>query len=340
MDDFGPLETLLQNPDLIEIMINGPDSIYVWDRWKGHIRANVQFDDTTHLREIMDRVLASFGETISFERPIVNTRLTDGSTVRAIIPPISIQGPVMTISRSMTETMTIERLIENDNISQAAADFLRACVLARLNIIVYGGFLSGKNTLLNVLAHQIPEHARVIAIHNIADNTLQHHDRVVLETRPADIDGKGAVTVKQLLDLALEMSPMRLIVGEIQGEEVGTLINIMSAGYNVMAAMTAVNARDALSRMETYAITSGPSAPLLSVRSQMATGLHVLVGLELMEDSIRRVTRISEVDGLRGDDVHVADLFTRAQGQAMRPTGTVSRFIERLDGIDSHIFMD
>jgi pilus assembly protein CpaF len=340
MSDFGPLETLLQNPDIMEIMINGPDSVYIWDRWKGHTRADIQFDDSAHLREIMDRVLASFGETISFERPIVNTRLTDGSTVRAIIPPISIHGPVMTISRTMTETMTMERLVENDNISQAAADYLRACVLARLNIIVYGGFLSGKHTLLNVLANQIPHQARVIALHSIADNTLQHHDKVVLETRPADIDGKGAVTVKHLLDLALEMSPMRLIVGEIEGEEVGTLVSIMSAGYNVMAAMTAVNPRDVLARLETFAIASFPSAPLLRVRSQMATGIHVLVGLELMADGLRRITRISEISGLRGDDANVVDLFTREEGQPLRPDGTVSNFLERLQGIDRSTFAD
>ena len=338
MSDFGPLETLLQNPDIMEIMINGPDSVYVWDRWKGHTRADIHFDDTAHLREIMDRVLASFGETISFERPIVNTRLTDGSTVRAIIPPISIHGPIMTISRTMTETMTMEALIENDTVSQAAADYLRACVLARLNIIVYGGFLAGKNTLLNVLANQIPPQARVIALHGVADNTLQHHDKVVLETRPADIDGKGAVTVKQLLDLALTMSPMRLVLGEIEGEEVGTLINIMSAGYNAMAAMTAVNPRDVLARLETYAIASVPSAPLLSVRSQMATGIQVLVGLELMEGGIRRVRRISEINGMRGDDIGIVDLFTREQGQSLRPSGTISNFLDRLEGINTSLF--
>ena len=306
---LGPLEQLLKDPTISDIMVNGFDNVYV-ERAGRLVETNIRFKDQAHLRMIIDRVVSNVGRRIDDSSPIVDARLADGSRVCAVIPPLSLIGPVVSIRRYGKKLLTTEDLIKNETFTPGMLDFLSGCVEARLNIVISGGSGSGKTTMLNTMSRFIPEEERIITIEDTAELQLQQGHVVRLETRPMNIEGAGAITQRDLLINTLRMRPDRIIVGESRGAEALDMLQAMNTGHD--GSMTTVHAnttRDAFSRLETMVMMASVHVPDRVIRQQLASAINIVLQCARMSDGTRKVVGISEVLGVDGDQVSMHDLF-------------------------------
>jgi pilus assembly protein CpaF len=306
---LGPLEQLLKDTTVSDIMVNGFDNVYV-ERAGRVVETNVRFKDQAHLRMIIDRIVSNVGRRIDDSSPIVDARLDDGSRVCAVIPPLSLIGPVMSIRRYGKKLLTTEELLKNQTFSHGIIDFLSGCVEARLNIVIAGGSGSGKTTMLNTMSRFIPEDERVVTIEDTAELQLQQPHVVRLETRPANIEGAGAVTARDLVINTLRMRPDRIIVGESRGPEALDMLQAMNTGHD--GSMTTIHAntpRDAFSRLETMVMMASQNVPDKVIRQQLTSAIHLVLQCSRLSDGSRKITAISEVVGVNGDQVEMQDIF-------------------------------
>ena len=319
---YGPLERLLGDDSITEIMVNGPSEIWI-ERQGRLYETTVRFTDDSHLRRIINKIVAQIGRRIDESSPMVDARLPDGSRVNAIIPPLSLSGPLMTIRKFSRKRLTLEDMSNLGTLSPGTVEFLRLCVRAELNIMVSGGTGSGKTTLLNALSSAIPEADRIVTIEDAAE--LQLHQRHVLrlESRPPNIEGEGAVPIRELLRNSLRMRPDRIIVGEIRGAEALDMLQAMNTGHEgSLSTLHANTPRDALSRIETMVLMAGYDLPVKAIRQQVASALDMVVHLERLQDGTRRVTAVTEVQGMESDVITLQDLFS-FKIDSFSPDGTV-----------------
>ena len=306
---LGPLEQLLKDPTISDILVNGFDNVYV-ERAGRLVETNIRFKDQGHVRMIIERIVSNIGRRIDESSPIVDARLSDGSRVCAVIPPLSLIGPVMSIRRYGKKVLSTEDLLKNETFTTGMLDFMSACVEARLNIVISGGSGSGKTTMLNTLSRFIPEEERIVTIEDTAELQLQQNHVVRLETRPPNIEGAGAVTQRDLVINTLRMRPDRIIVGESRGAEALDMLQAMNTGHD--GSMTTVHAnspRDAFSRLETMVMMASQHVPDKVIRQQLASAINVVVHCARMSDGTRKVTGIGEVVGVEHDVVEMQDLF-------------------------------
>ena len=336
---FGPLESLLQDETLTEIMVNGAKNIYIERKGKLQ-RVPVTFESDDHLMRIIDRIVAPLGRRIDESSPYVDARLPDGSRVNAVIPPISLVGPVLTIRKFSKKPITVEQYVQLGAITPEAMEFMKACVVSRLNVVVSGGTGSGKTTFLNILSGFIPGDERIVTIENAAELQLRQEHVVTLESRPSNIEGKGEVTIQHLVVNSLRMRPDRIVVGEIRDEAALDMLQAMNTGHD--GSMTTCHSngpRDTLSRLETMTLMAGMDLPVRAIREQISSAVNVICHLERLRDGSRKVTAISEVQGMEGDVITMTDLFVfeqtgiengRVVGR-MRPTGLRPKFMDRIE---------
>ena len=336
---FGPLEPLIADETVTEIMVNGPRNIYIERNGKVE-RTNAVFESPDHVMRIIDRIVAPLGRRIDEASPYVDARLPDGSRVNAIIPPLSLVGPVITIRKFFKIPLTVERLIELGTVTPEGIEFLKACVQARLNILVSGGTGTGKTTFLNILSQFIPDDERILTIENAAELQLRQEHVVTLESRPPNIEGRGEVTIRDLVINALRMRPERIIVGECRGAEALDMLQAMNTGHEgSMTTLHANSARDALARLETMVLMAGMDLPHRAIREQISSALDLIIQQERMRDGTRKVVNITEVQGMEGDVITMSDLFTfektgvengRIVGRFMA-TGLRPKFMDKLE---------
>lgn len=342
---FGPLQPLLEDETITEVMVNGAKNIYIERGGKLH-RVPMSFESDDHVMRIIDRIVAPLGRRIDESSPYVDARLPDGSRVNAVIPPISLVGPVITIRKFFKNPITIEQLIQFGTLTPEALQLLKACVESRLNIIISGGTGSGKTTLLNILSQFIPNDERVVTIENAAELQLRQEHVVTLESRPPNIEGRGEVTIRQLVINALRMRPDRIIVGEIRDEAALDMLQAMNTGHD--GSMTTAHSnspRDTLSRIETMALMAGMELPVRAVREQIASAIDLVVHQERMRDGSRRVVNITEVSGMEGDVITMTDVFMFEQSGyengkvigRLRPTGLRPKFIDKIEASGIHL---
>ncbi|MGO8718121.1 MAG: CpaF family protein [Acidobacteriaceae bacterium] len=338
---LGPLEQLLKDSTISDILVNGYDNVYV-ERGGRLVETNIRFKDSQHLRMIIDRIVSAVGRRIDDSSPIVDARLADGSRVCAVIPPLSLIGPVVSIRRYGKKLLTTEDLVKNETFTTGMLDFMSGCVEARLNIVISGGSGSGKTTLLNTLSRFIPEEERIITIEDTAELQLQQNHVVRLETRPMNIEGAGAITQRDLVINTLRMRPDRIIVGESRGAEALDMLQAMNTGHD--GSMTTVHAnapRDAFSRLETMVMMASQNVPDRVIRQQLASAIHMVCHVSRMSDGSRKVTGISEVVGVKGDQIDMQDIFNfertgvTERGKVVgsfRACGVMPLCLERLRG--------
>ena len=326
---WGVLTPLMADQTVTEVMCNGPDNIYV-ERAGRVETTDVRFPSETALRQVIDRMLAVAGRRIDEASPMADGRLADGSRINAIIPPLSTVGPVLTVRRFPEQSMTIADLVAKETVSTDLAVFLEAAVRGKLNILVSGGTSTGKTTLLNVLSAFIPEHERIITIEDAAELRLAQPHVVGLESRPANIEGAGRISIRDLVRNALRMRPDRIVVGEVRGGEAIDMLQAMNTGHE--GSLTTIHSnstRDALLRLETMVLMSGVDLPLRAVREQIASSIDLVLQLDRAVDGGRAVTSVAEVQGREGDAITLQEIFTR-DASGMRPTGLRPRCAERL----------
>ena len=306
---LGPIEPLLKDPSVTEVMVNGPDSIYI--ERKGRLqKTDVRFRNTEHLMHIIDRIVTAVGRRVDESSPMVDARLADGSRVNVIIPPLSLSGPCVTIRKFSKDVLTVDKMIEFGSFDQRMAEFLEDCVKGRLNIVVSGGTGSGKTTLLNVLSSYVPATERIVTLEDSAELQLKQDHVVTLETRPPNIEGEGEVTMRDLVRNALRMRPDRIIVGECRTGEALDMLQAMNTGHDgSMTTAHANSARDELSRLETMVLMSGMELPLRAIRSQIASAVDIIVQIARLRDGSRKIINIAEVTGMEGDIITLQDLF-------------------------------
>jgi len=336
---YGPIQPLLNDDTINEIMVNGPYKVYI-ERDGKIEKTNITFRDSEHLMRIIDRILAPLGRRVDESCPYMDARLPDGSRVNVIIPPLSLIGPVLTIRKFAKKPFTVEKLIELGTITPEAIEFLKACVIARLNIVISGGTGSGKTTFLNVLSGFIPNDERIITIENAAELQLRQEHVVTLETRPPNIEGKGEVTMRDLVINALRMRPDRIIVGEVRGGEALDMLQAMNTGHDgSLTTLHANSPRDALSRLETMVLMAGIEIPVKAIRQQIASALDLIIHMERLRDGSRKVVQITEVQGMEGDTIVLQDIFVFEQmgienGKIigrLRPTGIRPKFMDKIE---------
>jgi pilus assembly protein CpaF len=336
---FGPLQPLLEDDTITEIMVNGPKNVYIERKGRLH-RVPVTFENNDHVMRIIDRIVAPLGRRIDESSPYVDARLPDGSRVNAVIPPISLVGPTLTIRKFSRNPITVDQLIQFGSISGEAVQFLKACVEARLNILISGGTGSGKTTLLNVMSSFIPDDERIITIENAAELQLRQEHVVTLESRPPNIEGRGEITIRDLVINSLRMRPERIIVGECRGGETLDMLQAMNTGHD--GSMTTAHAnspRDALARVETMCLMAGMDLPVRAIREQVSSAVDVICQQERMRDGTRKVTTVTEVSGMEGDVITMTDIFVFEQagmenGKIMgriRPTGLRPKFMDKIE---------
>ncbi len=342
---FGPLQELIDAEGISEIMVNGAKNIYI--ERKGRIeRVPVTFESDDHVMRIIDRIVAPLGRRIDESSPYVDARLPDGSRVNAVIPPISLVGPTLTIRKFSKVPITVEQLVEFGSLTPEALQFLRACVMARLNIVVSGGTGSGKTTLLNILSSFIPADERILTIENAAELQLRQEHVVTLESRPANIEGRGEITIRHLVINALRMRPDRIVVGEIRDEAALDMLQAMNTGHD--GSMTTAHSnspRDTLSRLETMTLMAGMELPVKAIREQISSAVDLIVHQERMRDGTRKVVYITEVTGMEGTVITTTDIFVFEQtglenGKIMgrlRPTGLRPKFMDKIEAAGIHL---
>jgi pilus assembly protein CpaF len=336
---LGPLEPLLKDPTVSDIMVNGYDSVYV-ERGGRLVETNVRFKDTAHVRMIIDRIVSNIGRRIDDSSPIVDARLNDGSRVCAVIPPLSLIGPVLAIRRFGKKLLTTEDLLRNATLTTGMLDFLSGCVEARLNIIIAGGSGTGKTTMLNTLSRFIPEEERVVTIEDTAELQIQQSHLVRLETRPPNIEGAGAITQRDLVINALRMRPDRIVIGECRGAEALDMLQAMNTGHDgSMTTCHANSAYDAFSRLETMVMMGASGVPDKVIRQMLTAAIHIVIHMTRLQDGSRKITTIAEVRGIERDRVEVDEIFTfdrHGQSQSgrslgkFRATGHRPRVLDRL----------
>ena len=337
---YGPIQPLLDDPEVSEVMVNNAKSVYV--EKKGQLtKTPIVFENDQHVLRVIDKIILPLGRRVDADNPAVDARLPDGSRVNAIIPPVAMDGPSITIRKFPKDRLGIQQLIEYGSLTGNMATFLRACVLARLNIIISGGTGSGKTTLLNALSGYIPENERIVTIEDSAELQLQQDHVLRLETKSASIDGHGGMTVRDLVRNSLRMRPDRIVVGECRGGEALDMLQAMNTGHDGSLTTVHANApRDALSRLETLVMMAGMELPLKVIRQQIASAVDLIVQQSRLKDGTRKVTDITEVAGMEGDTVVLTDVFKFEQtGVAeggkiignLKPTGIRPHFSPRLE---------
>ena len=335
---YGPLEKFLATDGVTEIMVNGPQQVFI--EQSGQLTlTKTKFEDSDHLLRIIDRIVAPLGRRIDENSPMVDARLPDGSRVNAVIPPIALDGPSLTIRLFSKIPLTIENMIEFGTITREATEFLKACVISKLNVIVSGGTGSGKTTLLNILSSFIPNGDRVVTIENAAELQLRQEHVVRLESRPANVEGRGEVSIRDLVINSLRMRPDRIVVGEVRGGEALDMLQAMNTGHD--GSMTTAHAnspRDMLARMETLVLMAGMDLPHRAIREQIASAVDLIIQTDRMRDGTRKITSISELQGMEGDVITMSEIFRFEQtgmenGRVigrLRPTGLRPKFMFKL----------
>lgn len=335
---LGPLEPLLADDSITEVMVNGPKNIFV-ERDGKIERANASFESDEHLMRIIDRIVAPLGRRIDESSPMVDARLPDGSRVNAVIPPISLVGPTVTIRKFARIPLTIQDLIGFGSVTPEAVEFLRASVTARINILISGGTGSGKTTLLNVLSGFIPNDERIVTIENAAELQLRQEHVVTLESRPPNIEGRGEITTRDLVINTLRMRPDRIVVGECRGAEALDMLQAMNTGHDGSLTTAHSNSpRDSLARLETMVLMAGMDLPMRAIREQIASAIQLVVHEERMRDGSRKVVSITEIQGMEGDIITMSEVFAFEQtgvedGKVigrLRPTGIRPKFIKQI----------
>jgi pilus assembly protein CpaF len=337
---YGPIQPLLDDPDITEVMVNGPKQVYI--ERKGIImKTEIVFDDNEHVVRVIDRIIKPLGRRVDADHPTVDARLPDGSRVNAIIPPVAIDGPAITIRKFAKEQLTIQELISLGSLTENMAEFLKACVVARLNIIISGGTGSGKTTLLNILSKFIPHEERIVTIEDAAELQLQQEHVVRLETKPSNPDGSGEVTIRDLVRNSLRMRPERIVVGEVRGGEALDMLQAMNTGHDgSLTTLHANTPRDAISRLETMSLMAGIDLPIIVVREQIASAVDLIIQQTRLRDGSRKVTQITELAGMEGDTVVLTDIFKFEQTRIdtngvvhgeLKPTGIRPLFSTRLE---------
>ena len=342
---LGPLEPFLADSTITEVMVNGAKNIYI-ERGGKVYRTNAVFESDEHLMRIIERIVAPLGRRIDESSPYVDARLPDGSRVNAVIPPISLVGPVLTIRKFFKIPLTVERLIELGTVTAEAMELLKACVVAKLNVMVSGGTGSGKTTLLNVLSGFIPNDERIITIENAAELQLRQEHVVTLESRPPNIEGRGSVAIRDLVVNSLRMRPDRIVVGECRGAEAFDMLQAMNTGHE--GSMTTIHAntpRDALARLENMILMAGMDLPHRAIREQIASALDMIVQLARRRDGSRKIVSVTDVQGMEGEVITMSDIFKfelagyedgRVIGM-LRPTGLRPKFMEKIEAADIHL---
>src|SRR5688572_20981477 len=318
---YGPIDGLLNDPDITEVMVNGPERVYVERKGKIEL-SGATFLDEGHLKRIIEKIVAQVGRRVDEATPMVDARLPDGSRVNAVIAPLAIGGPFLTIRKFAVDPYQEADLIEFGTFTQRVADFLRACVRGRLNIIISGGTGSGKTTTLNVLSSYIPGDERIITVEDAAELQLHQEHVLTLEARPANIEGKGQVTIRDLVRNTLRMRPDRIVVGEVRGAEALDMLQAMNTGHD--GSLTTVHSnspRDTLSRIETMVLMAGFDLPVRAIREQMASAINLIVHVSRLKDGTRRITHITEVEGMEGEIITLQDLFLFDFGMGVDENG-------------------
>ncbi len=336
---LGPLETLMKDPEISDILVNTHNQVYV-ERYGKLERTDVRFRDDGHLMQIIERIVTRVGRRVDESSPMVDARLSDGSRVNAIIPPLALDGPILSIRRFGTERLSINDLVQFNSIPAQIAEVLAACVKSRLNMLVSGGTGAGKTTLLNCLSNFIPDSERIVTIEDSAELKLQQEHVVRLETRPPNIEGQGSVTQRDLVRNALRMRPDRIVVGEVRGGEALDMMQAMNTGHDgSISTIHANSARDALSRLETMMLMAGIALPERALREQIASALDVIVQLSRLSDGSRKIVEFSEVTGMEGNTITSQTIFKFEQrgvenGKVIGEfvaTGVMPSFMDRLE---------
>lgn len=344
--ELGPLEELLEDPEISEIMVNGTANIYVEKRGK-MIETDLKFESEEEILVTIQGIIKPLGRTISEKSPIVDARLSDGTLINAVIPPIALTGSTLTLRKFNKGELTIEQLIRFGSWSEKVVEFLRACVEVHLNLIVSGGTSSGKTTIFNTISEFIPDDERIVSVETRAELNLRHKHLVALETRPANPEGEGEISIGRLISNATRMRPDRIIAGEVRGGEVWDILQVMTSGYDgSMFTIHANDVSDALDRIELWS-TAATSLPLLQIRGKIAQGIHVIVQQNRLPDGTRRITDISEVVGLKNSNIETRSIMTyvptgqengRTVGE-FRFTGYIPTFAKRLT-LRENFFVD
>ncbi len=335
---YGPIQPLLNDDSVSEIMVNGPQKVYA-ERGGRLVLTDVRFQDNHHVMRVVERILAPLGRRVDESSPMVDARLPDGSRVNVIIPPLAIDGPTVTIRKFSKRPLAVEDLIRFGSFTEEFAQFIKACVVSRLNILVSGGTGSGKTTMLNVLSSFIPGDERIVTIEDSAELQLRQEHVVRLETRPPNIEGKGAITIRDLVINSLRMRPDRIVVGECRGGEALDMLQAMNTGHDgSMSTLHSNSPRDTLSRLETMVLMAGMDLPLRAIRQQIASAIDMVVHVERLRDGSRRVIYCTEVLHMEGETILTQDIFHfveegfqegRIVGQ-LRPTGIRPKVLERM----------
>jgi len=342
---FGPIEILLADESVSEVMVNGPKNIFV--ERKGQLtRANISFDNDEHVMRIIDRIVAPLGRRVDESSPLVDARLPDGSRVNVVIRPIALCGPTVTIRKFSKDPLGIQDLVRFGSMTPEIADFLRACIFARLNSVVSGGTGSGKTTLLNVLSSFIPNDERIITVENAAELQLQQEHVVSLESRPANIEGKGAISIQDLVVNCLRMRPERIIVGECRSGEALDMLQAMNTGHDgSLTTLHANTPRDAIARLEVMCLMAGMDLPVRAIREQIAAAVDLICQQQRLRDGSRKILYITEVQGMEGEMITMSDIFEFEQtgfegGKIIgriRPTGLRPKFMDRFEEAGIHL---
>jgi pilus assembly protein CpaF len=345
---FGPIQPLLDDESCTEIMVNGYDQVVV-ERYGKLQTTDVTFDDEQHVMRVIDRIVAPLGRRVDESSPMVDARLPDGSRVNAIIPPLSLVGPVLTIRRFPKQPLMVDDLIRLGSLTRDMADFLSASVRARLNVIVSGGTGSGKTTLLNVLSSFIPEGERIVTVEDAAELQLIQRHVITLEARPSNIDGKGEVSIRDLVKNCLRMRPDRIIVGEVRSGEALDMLQAMNTGHDGSLTTAHANTpRELLSRVETMVLMAGMDLPVKAIRDQIAKAINLIVQQARLQDGTRKITHVTEVQGMEGDTIVLEDLFRYEQvgveaGKVIgqyRATGARPKCYEKFEAMGVHLSLN
>jgi pilus assembly protein CpaF len=336
---YGPIQKFLEDPDVTEVMVNSTDPIYI-ERAGRLEKTGARFGSESHLRQVIERIVSSVGRRVDESSPMVDARLPDGSRVNAIIPPLAVDGPALTVRKFATDPYTTENLIEFGTMSSGMAALLKMCVTGKLNILISGGTGSGKTTLLNVLSSFVPSTERIVTIEDAVELQLRQEHVVRLESRPPNVEGRGRIEIRDLLRNALRMRPDRIIVGEVRGSEALDMLQAMNTGHEgSMSTVHSNSPRDALSRVETMVLMAGLDIPITAIREYISSALSIIVHLGRLRDGSRRVTAVTEIVGMEGDIITMQDIFRFVhrgvddEGKVLgsiQPTGIRPKFAEQL----------